>query len=223
MKKIPVSLVFAALLVGCASYDLSVYDFVDRPMAVAVRIDPTAEVDSDYFVRIDPDDPVTTIISIGSSVAKAGEVAKAQERLGIAMDSTDVRGIVQGEVEEFVEYSLGSTIVNRRPDAHYYVIVEIESYGIEAGSWGGNVEFSLDGRAQMFDEFENEKIWQKRLHVRQPAYSSFFGLPGPADNVLSAARLAELSVEEIEMGLEAVAREAARTIAEDIEQSSYGR
>jgi hypothetical protein len=173
-------------------------------------------------VDIDPDDPVTTIISLGSSVAKAGEVRKARERLAAAIESTDVREIVHTEVEQFVDYSLGSVVVDRRPDAHYYLIIEIESYGIEAGSWGGNVEFSLDGRAQMFDEFSNEKIWQKNLHVRQPAYSSFFGLPGPADNILSAARLAELSAEEISAGLEAVAREAARTVAEDIEQSTYG-
>jgi hypothetical protein len=221
MKKIIPGVVLLAALAGCASYDLSVYEFVDRPMAIDVRVIPGAEVESNYFVTVDPNDPVSTILSIGSSVAKANEVARAQERMDTAMRRADVEFIVKDELEEFVAFSLGSEIVSRRPEAEYYLLVEIDAYGIDAESRGGAIDFALDGRATLYSEWENQRIWTRWLHVREPIRPGFFGIPGAAGNVVTAAHLSELTVEEIVVGLEAIAREAAHDIAEDIEASTY--
>jgi hypothetical protein len=209
------------IVVGCASYDLSLYEFRDRPLAIDVRVLRSARVEGDLFVTLDPDNPIGTVLSIGTSIAKAGEVAAAQERLDRALKNTDIEALTRLELEDFAEFSLGSILVERRPDAEYYLQVEIERYGVDADGPGSAVRFNLDGRAELYDEFSRELIWATGLHIRERANASFFGLPAAAGNVLSAALLAELSEEEMVRGLESIAREAAREISTEIENSIY--
>lgn len=222
MRRAALLLSTALFIVGCATYDLSPYEFADKALAVEVRVAPGARVDADFFVDLDPNDPIGSVISIGTSIAKAGEVGAAQERLDMAMRTTDIGAIAKDELTAFAELSLGSIVVDRRPDADYYLRVDIDQYGIEADGFGGAVEFRLDGRAELYDQAQRELIWATNLRIREDANPAFFGLPAAAGNVLSAAALAELTEQDMVNGLESLAREAAREISEEIERSIYG-
>lgn len=221
MRRLPFLFLSGLLVTGCVTYDLSPYEFADRTLAAEVRIAPGARVDADFFVDLDPNNPIGSVLSIGTTIAKAGEVEAAQDRLDRAMEITDIRSIAEQELEAFAEFSLGSIIVGRRPDAEYYLRVDIDEYGVESDSFGGAVEFRLDGRAELYHEAQRELIWATGLRIREEANPSFFGLPAAAGNVLSAAALAELTESDMVRGLESLAKEAAREISEDIEQSIY--
>ncbi len=214
-------LAVAVLLGGCASTKLAEYDFVGAPIAVDARVSPDAEVDAYYSVVIDADDPVRTALSIGSSLAKANQVKQAEEKLAVAMRQTDIRAIVEDELSEYVEISLGARAVEDRNQADFQLIINVESYGIDAGGPGSGLEFELSAEARLIDLRSGDRLWRTRESVSREASPSMFGLPSAAGNVLSAVMLSELSEEEIAVGLDKLARDAAWEIGEELENDIY--
>jgi hypothetical protein len=203
---------------GCASTELALYDFDEQSMSVDVRIAPDAEIDASYSIVVDADDPIRTALSIGSSLAKANQVAQVEEKLHAALRRTDMRTIVEDELSEFVETTLGSRIAESRSDADLQLIVDVNSYGIDAGGSGSGIEFQLSATAKLYDLQTNDRIWRTREYVSEPASPDVFGLPAVAGNVLSAVALAELTEEEIARGLERLARDAAWDIGLELEK-----
>jgi len=206
-------------LAGCASTELAYYDFESQNMSVDVRVAPDAEVEASYNVTIDPEDPVRTAISIGSSLAKASQVREAEEKLHVAMRDVDIREIVEEELSDFVETSLGSRVVDDRRRADLQLTVEIESYGIDAS--GSGVDFQMTAKAILWDPDRSDRVWRGRESVTQPVSPAIFGLPGAADNVISAVALSEMSEDEIARGIERLAQDAAWEIGVRLEQDIY--
>lgn len=206
-------------LTGCASTELAYYDFDEQRVAVDARVAPDAQVDASYSVEINADDPVRTALSIGSSLAKAGQVSRAEDKLASAMRATDIRAIVEDELGRFVDTTLGSRIVDSRRDADLQLLIDIEEYGIDAG--GSGVDFELTAVASLWDTYSNDRIWRTRESVSEPASPDAFGLPGSVGNVFTAVALAELSEEEITRGLERLARDAAWEIGLELEDDIY--
>lgn len=220
MKKHPWILGLAILaVVGCASTELAYYDFESQNVSVDARVAPDAEIDASYNIVVDPDDPVRTAISIGSSLAKASQVREAEDKLRAAMNDVDIRTIVEDELIDFVESSLGSRVVEERRRADLQLTVEIESYGIDAS--GSGVEFQMRAEATMWDSGIADRVWRGRESVSQPVSPSVFGLPGAADNVLSAVALSEVSEADMARGLERLARDAAWDIGTALERDIY--
>ena len=210
-----------ALLASCASTELAYHDFADEPLQLVVFVAPGAEIEADYFVSFDPDDPVGTIISIGSSVAKAGQVEAVRDKMDVAMRDLDVGLILEEEVGSYFERIMEMRLTDSRSRASYVLNVEVEHYGIEASGPGSGVEFMLDGRAELFDHPSGDGIWRDRFRMSEPFSPVVFGLPGSAGNVLSAAMLSELTEEQIAAGIEKVTRDAAWEIAREFEDDLY--
>ena len=211
----------AVLFVGCASTKLAEYDFAGAPMAVDARVSPDAQIDASYSVVIDADDPVRTAFSIGSSLAKAGQVREAERKLAVAMRETDIRAIVQDELSEYVEVSLGARVVEDRSRAEFQLLINVESYGIDASGPGAGLEFEMSAEARLVDLRGGDRVWRTRESVSREASPSMFGIPGSAGNVLSAVMLSELTEEEIARGLDRLARDAAWEIGEKLERDIY--
>ena len=206
---------------GCASTDLALYDFDDQRMSVDARVAPDAEIDASYSIVVDSDDPIRTALSIGSSLAKANQVAQVEARLHGALQQTDIRTIVEDELSEFVETTLGSRIAESRGEADLQLLIYVESYGIDAGGPGSGIEFQMSVTAALFDVQTGDRIWRTREHVSEPASPGVFGLPAVAGNVLSAVALADLTEEEIARGLERLARDAAWDIGLELQDDIY--
>jgi ABC-type uncharacterized transport system auxiliary subunit len=205
-------------LAGCASTELATYDYRAETVSVDVRVAPQAEVDASYIIVFDAENPVRTALSIGSSLAKSNQVAEVEQKLYGAMQETDIRSIVQDELSGFIETTLGSRVVESRRDADLQLLVDIESYGVDAGGPGAAVEFEITAFAVLRDVNSNRRVWRTRESVTRPASPAVFGLPAAAGNVLSAVALAGLTEEEIAVGLERLAREAAWEIGLELEK-----
>ncbi len=225
MRHFRYAIVFTTVLVagftGCVSTELAFYDFDDLAMTVDARVAPDAEIDTSYSIVMDPDDPVRTALSIGSSLAKANQVAQVESKLREALRETDIRTIVEDELSEFVETTLGARIVENRRAADLQLLIDVESYGIDAGGSGSGIEFQLSAVATLFDLRSGDRIWRTRESVSEPVSADVFGLPPVAGNVLSAVRLSELTEEEIAHGLERLARDAAWDIGLELESDIY--
>jgi hypothetical protein len=204
---------------GCASTELAYYDFGSQRISVDARVAPDARVDASYNIVVDPEDPVRTALSIGSSLAKANQVRQVEEKLFIALEDVDIRTLVEDELSDFVESSLGARVVEDRGRADLQLRVEIESYGVDAS--GSGVDFQMSAVATMWDVESSDRVWRGRESVSQPVSPSVFGLSGAADNVLSAVALSEVSEEDIAKGLERLARDAAWEIGLNLERDIY--
>ncbi len=217
---VTVALVVAALS-SCASTELAYHSFEGEPLRMVVRVAPDARVDADYFVTIDPNNPVGTIISIGSTMAKASQVESARRKMDGALRELDVRGIMEGEVGGYFEGVMEMRLTDSRSDASYYLSVEVREYGIEASGPGSSVEFVLSGSAELYDTATNHRIWRDRFSRSLQISPSFFGLPSSAGNVVSAAMLSELTEEQIASGIERVTRDAAWEVGREFEDDLY--
>ncbi len=225
MRHFRYAIVFTIVLVagfaGCASTELALYDFEDLAMTVDARVAPDAEIDASYSIVVDPDDMVRTALSIGSSLAKANQVAQVEPKLRAALQETDIRAIVEDELGQFMETTFGVRVVENRRAADLQLMIDVESYGIDAGGPGSGIEFQLSAVATLFDLQSGDRIWRTRESVSEPVSPDVFGLPPVAGNVLSAVRLSELTEEEIAHGLERLARDAAWDIGLELEHDIY--
>lgn len=210
-----------ALLASCASTRLADYQFGGESIRVSVQAAPDSRVDASYDLDIDLDDPVGTIFSIGTSVAKASQVAVVEERLAAAQAQLDIERTMVNEVSHFYEEVMGMAVIDGEGRSDYALRVEVREYGVEAGSWGSAVSFQLNGRAELYDTFTGERIWRDGFYHSEKASPSFFGLPGGAGNIVSAAMLADLNEDEIARGIDALAREAAWELSREFERDLY--
>lgn len=210
-----------ALLGACASAELAERRFEGESMRLIVRTVPGARVRADYDFFFDPDDPVGTIISIGTSVAKATQVEAARRKMDAALAELDIATILEEEVGDYFTAVMEMRITESRTRATYAMNVEVDEYGISASGPGSNVEFVLNGSAELYDAGTGDRIWRERFRRSEDVSPSFFGLPPAAGNVFSAAMLADLTEEEIAIGIERVTRDAAWEVAEEFERDLY--
>ncbi|MFW6262259.1 MAG: hypothetical protein ACOC6J_11825 [Spirochaetota bacterium] len=216
-RTIILAVAVTALLGACASTKLAEYDYDGEPVAIVVRVAPGARVEADYFVTIDPDDPVTTILSIGSSVAKAGQVREAERKMEVALRGMEIDTIIEQELASYFGEVMAMRIAESRRRSSFFLNVVVEQYGIEASGPGSSVDFVVEGEAELFDEYTNDRIWRERFSRSEQFSPSVFGLPRSAGNVLSAAMLSELTEAQIAAGVERVTRDAAWEIAQEFE------
>lgn len=209
------------VLAGCATNRLSEYDVAGADLLVRVRVAPEAQMRAHYAVDIDPDDPVSTFISVGSSVAKAGQVHAARERMDDALRDVPMQVIMEEELTRYLDRTMDVRRDEERFRAEYLLSVRVREYGIEAAGPGPGVKFILRGDARLYADRGGGLVWENGFWMSTGLAPAVFGLPGSADNVVSAVMLSELSREEIANGIERLARDAAWQIAEEFEHDLY--
>ena len=208
-------------LAGCVSRRLAERPIEGEPLRIVVRIAPDARVKASYSVTIDANDPVGSIISIGTTAAKADQAFRAQQRMDAAMRNLDLVRIIDGELSLFYSDALDMPIVASSRDASYTVTVQVREYGIDAGRAGSSVRFVLRGRVEMFDPATGDRIWHYSFSEEQRVSPAIFGLPAAAGNVFTAAMLADLDEHDIAAGTERVARNAAWNIGDRFQRDLY--
>jgi hypothetical protein len=218
-------IIAAAALVGllgaCASTELAYHDFEDESLRLIVRTAPGARIEADYWVTIDTDDPVGTVLSIGSSIAKASMVGEAQAKMDRALRDVRIDYLLEDEVGGYFQDVMEMRITDSSRRASYILDIDVHEYGIEATGPGSGVDFVLTGSAELIDNYDGDRIWRRGFRRTEQVSPAFFGLPRSAGNVLSAAMLNELTEEQIADGIERVARDAAWQIAERFEDDLY--
>lgn len=204
------------MLVNCSTNRLHEYEFKNTTAAADMLIPPRAQVFSDSFFYTDGD-PVSTVLRIGTTIAKSIEAGKAQKKLDRAMNEVDIPEEIRIQtLEQSAEY-LHFQPVDEPADADFVFIMKIDHYGIEASSWAAAVHFKIDINVRLVDNAKHLKIWEKTIKERMVVSSSIFGLHDSIGDVITASVLSDLTEEEMIEGFTHLGQYAADMIAERIQ------
>lgn len=207
---------------SCSSVNhLAEYQFGGTTVAGTMRTPPEPEIDGNYNVRIDADNPVLTFASVATNLAKATQLEKAEEKMMNALQNVDVPQLVWDETYSRCVRSLASDPIEEINDSDYIFDLEIRNYGLEADSYNAAVKIEIATTARIYATRDRRLIWQKNITAREPMSPEVFGLGSVADTVISTAFIADLTQEEFEKGFAEAAREVAYRIARELEEDIY--
>ncbi len=208
------SLLAVLLTAGCGSTNrLDEYSFRDLTLAVAPTFPPYPEVLTGPYFPGHPEDPIHAIIRAGSRIAKEVEARRVRARLDSAAARVDVPTLVSERIGERAARYLGSRQVDTTERADLLFEVEIRDYGIDAEEWDAAARFFVDAEAWLLDGDDRRMIWKTRVKAREPITPAIFGRPAMRD-VVTAAVLSELSVEDIARALDQLAFYAADRVTD---------
>ncbi|MGE0556449.1 MAG: hypothetical protein AB7R55_23735 [Gemmatimonadales bacterium] len=204
-----IRLLAAGLLVaaslGCGSVNrLGEYDFRSLDLALATTFPPNPEVLSGPYFPGHPKDPIHAIIRAGSRIAREIEAQRVRPRLDSAAAMVDVVGEVTDRVGRRASRYLGARLVPDEDRADVILAVDIRDYGIDAEDWEAAVHFFVDAEVWLLDASDRRPIWKTRVRAKDPISPAIFGRSAVRD-VVTAATLSSLSVEEIARSLDQLA------------------
>ena len=153
---------------------------------------------------------------------KASEAAKAEPIMREALRSVDVPAIVLEEASQACASVLDARPVESGQKADYLLDLDIYEYGIEAPSWSSSVSLHLSMMAIIYHSGSGEIVWRrKHITVDIPASAQMFGLGAAMGDIVSAAVLSSLTVDQLEEGFQRLALESARRVARILEDDFY--
>ena len=205
-----------ALLISCSSNKLAHYELKDADIAAQTFMPPRANVFTDFSFNIDPNNIVSSVLSVGTTIAREAQAVSARARLDSAMARVDVPAIIEEEVLLQAADMLNFRPVNEVDGADFVFNMDMKRYGIDASGWDVGTYFVVDSRVELIDNATHRRIWKGRVQAREPLSARIFGLAYPIENVLDAVALSQLSVEEMASGLEYLANLTADRIAEKL-------
>jgi hypothetical protein len=212
----------AVLLASCATVNRLDRIRIDNPrLATVLQPPPPPSLDTWYDLSINTDDPIGTVLRVGSSIVKAAEAEKAGARMREALSGVDVPEVVFDESSQRCVRALGAARVGEARDADLVLEIEIDDYGINAPSWGSAVSLEIETTVRLYDRRSHDLLWRRHITVTQRASPEVFGLPGAAESIFTAAMLASLSTEEMVRGFTSLAQYAARVIGDTLERDFW--
>ena len=219
-NKLGVLLLLAVLaaISGCVHTELIYREFNGESLYIDVRILEGAKIDAGYHIKLDKDDPVGTIVSIGTSAAKAEQVAKARKLMNAAMMKIDPDSMLTEELGDFFSETMQMKIADDPQQADYRLVVEVDQYGIDADSDFDGAFFVLKGISRLYEISHGERVWWSWFKGKEEIGPAAFGLSDSAGNILDAVMLAGLEEDDMVHGIRYVTREAVWNIALEFEK-----
>jgi hypothetical protein len=210
--RIITSILILALFAGtaCSSKQrLREYDFRGRSLGLVTFGPAHPEVLGGMALRVDADDPLESLVRIGSEAAREVQAQRVRPKLTEAASRVDVRGRIGQRTLEHGARHLRATPVAGTHAVDYELEIRIRRYGIVAASWTAPAYFLVDAEMTLLDGGTGRRIWRTRLRQRDPVQP--FAVAGNRNvtNVVTAVALANMSTQEIERALELLADYAA--------------
>jgi len=211
------------LLVSCSTVNkLDRYRVEDEELMATMRVPPPPTMDIDTSVWVDSNNPIGTALKIGTTIFKASEAEQARGIMLQALSSVDVPAIVLEETSQACAAALRARLVERGQKAEYLLDLDIHQYGIQAPSWGGEVSLHLSLTPSLYHERDGKIVWRRKyVTVDVPASPQMFGGGGIAGDIVTAAVLSTLTVEQLETGFRRLALESARAVIDLLERDFY--
>ncbi|MEM6334974.1 MAG: hypothetical protein AAF752_00305 [Bacteroidota bacterium] len=218
-------LLFATIFVGCGtSHRLNEYDFRGATVAVVAAVPPAPFVTAGFDEAwVSLDQPVRSAVRVGTYLAKRREVKQARGRLDSALALVDVPDLVARQLTGSSARLLGYQPVDDPRRADFVLDVQIQDYGIVADSWGAQTFFVVEGDVRLIETERRRTVWKERLDDRVIVDESFFAGSATLGNILTARTLNDLSVEDIEDGLNALAEFTASRVHAELREDFYDR
>ncbi|MDH3270216.1 MAG: hypothetical protein OEN56_02715 [Gemmatimonadota bacterium] len=209
-------LVAATLLSGCASSNtLHEYDYRGRGLTVISDLPSAPNVLSGpYFVGHPSGDPVRDMVRIGARVAREVEAVAIRERLDSASTLIDVGSVLEVETVDRVARYLGARVERDGSAADFLLELVVLDYGIDAETWDAAAHVYIEADAALLHVESGAEIWRAEIGARDPLGPAIFGPTQALRDVVTAATLASLDVEELVSALEYLADYSARVITD---------
>lgn len=194
------------LLAGCRSTGrLAEYQFPGSTVAVSFGRAPRPEVLTGPYFLDPPRSAVEAIIRAGTTIAKEIEASEARDKLDAAADQVDVVARLADRTLERAALHLRSRPVENTDDADFIFDVMLREYGIDAEDWNAAAHFYVEAEVFLIDGRDGTQIWKSKIKSRDRIMPAIFGPGTVVRDVVTAAVLANLSVEEISRALERLA------------------
>jgi len=203
------------LLGGCGTrHRLAEYDFRGLTLAVEPHFPPFPEVLTGPYFPGHPRDPIHAIIRAGTLLAKELEAREVRVRLDSAATLVDLPALVGERLGRESARHLGARLIDDVDAADLVLEVEIRDYGIDAEDWDAAARFFVDAEVWLRDADTRRLIWQTRVRARDPIAPAIFGGPSAVRDVVTAAALAGLSVEDVARALRQLAYYSADQVSD---------
>ena len=211
------------LLASCATINrFDRYVFEDASLRTEMRVPPPPTLNIGYSTAVDSGDPIGTVLRVGTTMIKTSEAVKAEPLMREALRSVDVPAIVLKETSQACASVLNARPVDSGQKADYLLDLDIYEYGIEAPSWSSSVSLHLGMTAIMYHNRSGEIVWRrKHITVDIPASPQMFGLGSAMGDIVSAAVLSSLTVDQLEEGFRRLALDSARRVTRILEDDLY--
>jgi hypothetical protein len=213
-----VVLLVAASALGCAHGNrLAEFDYRDRAVSVVSDLPRRPEVlTGPYFMGGPSGDPLRDLVRVGARIFREAEAIAIRDRLDEAATRVDVGLVLEDNALDRTARYLGADPVARGSDAEYVLEIIVIEYGIDAEAWDAAAEFYIEADAALLDEASGTEIWRAEIEARDPIGPAIFGGPSAVRDIVTAATIADLSVEEIVDVLESLADFSARVITDQL-------
>jgi hypothetical protein len=193
-------------LVGCRGTGrLAEYDFRDHTVAVAWDYAPAPELLTGPWFPGVSRNPLEAIAEVGSRAAREVTASQARARLDSAAAGVDLTGRMADRTLERSARLLRMVPVEDEADAEFIVEVLMREHGIDAKDWNAAAHFYVEAEVVLIDAFDGTQIWKTKITQRDPIMPAIFGPGTIVRDVVTAAALASLSVEEMQYALERLA------------------
>ena len=202
--------------IACAHGNrLADFDYRDRTISVVSDLPRRPEVLSGpYFLGERSGDPLRDLLRVGARIVREAEAIAVQERLDSAAALIDVGYVLEENAHERTARYLGAEAVSADADADYVLEITVGEYGIDAEAWDAAAQFYIVADAALLDEDTGTEIWRAEIGARDPIGPAVFGGPSAVRDIVTAATIADLSVQEIVDMLESLADFSARVITD---------
>ena len=212
----------ACLLAACTTVNkLDKYPLRDASLAVDMAPAPDPSLDVNYDLTLNSHDPVGSVISLGTNIAKAAEAGQAEDRMRTALESVDVPAIVRGEAWEACASALGARKEEDRYNADYLLDLSITHFGIDTQAPWGAVQLRVQLTASLYYNESSELVWRREIDVHEPASPSMFGLGRLFGNLVTTGVLANLTTDQLAAGFAELARSSAREVGRTLHDDLF--
>jgi len=210
-----------ALVASACSHPnrLAEYDFRTLTVAVVSDYPPQPEILSGPFFPGHGKDPFHAIVRAGSRIAREIETRRLRPRLDSAAARAELPDRVTARIGDRAVRYLGARRIDDERRADLILEVEIRDYGIDAEDWDAAARFFVDAEAWLIDGRDRRAIWTTRVRRREPITPAILGRPSAVRDVVTAAVLAGLSVDDMERALVQLSHFAADGVTDRLRAS----
>lgn len=192
--------------VGCGNKQrLPQYEFRGHTLAVTTLAPSHPEVLGRVSYRIDPEQPLESLLRVGSSAAFEATAHQARPRLDSAAVAVNVNARIGERVLDGAARHLRALPVASAAAADYEIEIRVRRYGIVATSWSAPARFLIDADLFLLDGRTGRRIWQSQVRASSPIRPVIASGDRSVDNAISALTLANMSTGEIQQHLERLA------------------
>lgn len=203
-----------SVVVGCGpSHRLNEFVYADRTVAVVSQIPRRPEVLSGpLFFGGRSGDPIRDMLRVGAQIAREAEARALRARLDSAATRIDVGYVLEERALERTARYLGADAVERDGSEDYVLELVVAEYGIDAEGWESTAYFFIDAEAALLHAGTGTEIWRAEIEESESIGPRIWGPGRGVGDIVTAASLGDLTVDEIVTAFESLAEYAATRI-----------